>query len=51
MNKNKPDALLVLAVIFGVGLLISTLTHGDNDQDQAVAQNASQYAGSSYISQ
>jgi|TARA_R110002073_G_scaffold68403_2_gene170018 hypothetical protein len=30
MNKKKPDALLILAVIFGLGILISTLTYGDN---------------------
>lgn len=28
MNK-KPDALLILALIFGLGVLVSTLTHGD----------------------
>lgn len=44
MKNNKPDALLVLAVIFGLGLLISTLTHGDNDQDTLADQSAAQYS-------
>lgn len=30
MNKKKPDALVILAVIFGLGILVSTLTYGDN---------------------
>lgn len=30
MNNKKPDGLLILAVIFGLGVLISTLTYGDN---------------------
>lgn len=30
MNKQKPDALLVLAIIFGLGILVSALTHGDS---------------------
>lgn len=36
MNK-KPDALLLLAIVFGLGVLASALTHGGNDQraDQA----------------
>jgi hypothetical protein len=31
MNK-KPDALLLLAIVFGLGVLASALTHGGNDQ-------------------
>lgn len=27
MNSKKPDALVVLAIIFGLGILISTLRH------------------------
>jgi|GEM_PF-1195020 len=50
MNKNKPDALLVLAVIFGIGLLVSTLTHGDSDQDSMASQTASHYSGA-YVGQ
>jgi len=31
--KKKPDALVLLAVIFGLGVLISSLTHGGNEND------------------
>jgi len=48
MKNNKPDALLVLAVIFGLGLLISTLTHGDNERDAMMDQTAAQYS-STYV--
>lgn len=34
MNK-KPDALLILAIVFGLGVLISTLTHSTDQSDQA----------------
>ena len=39
MNKKKPDALVMLAVIFGLGVLISTLTYGGNESrhDQMAA--------------
>lgn len=30
--KKKPDALVILALIFGLGVLVSTLTHGDGDE-------------------
>lgn len=29
--KKKPDALVLLALIFGLGLAISALTHGDGE--------------------
>lgn len=32
MNK-KPDALVLLAFIFGLGILVSSLTHGGNEPD------------------
>jgi hypothetical protein len=41
MNKNKPDALLVLAIIFGLGVLVSALTHGDSPEPQVSALGAS----------
>lgn len=31
--KKKPDALVVLAFVFALGVLISTITHGGNDSD------------------
>ena len=39
MNKKKPDALVILAVIFGLGVLVSTLTYGGNESrhDQMAA--------------
>ena len=40
MNKNKPDALLVLAIIFGLGVLVSALTHGDSPEPQVSALGA-----------
>lgn len=40
MNK-KPDVLLILAVIFGLGVLVSTLTHGDGEnQAEQMAASA-----------
>lgn len=33
--KRKPDALLLLALFFGLGLIVSTLTHGEDDADRA----------------
>jgi len=32
--KRKPDALLLLALFFGLGLLVSSLTHGEGNADQ-----------------
>ncbi|WP_159556496.1 hypothetical protein [Alcanivorax sp. S71-1-4] len=29
--KKKPDALVLLAVIFGLGVLVSSLTYGGNE--------------------
>lgn len=31
--KKKPDALVLLAVVFGLGVLVSSLTHGGNEPD------------------
>lgn len=31
--KTKPDAFLLLALFFGVGLVISSLTHGGAEAD------------------
>lgn len=32
--KKKPDALVVLAFVFALGVLVSTITHGgNNDKD------------------
>lgn len=28
--KKKPDALVVLAFVFALGVLVSTITHGGN---------------------
>ncbi len=33
--KRKPDALLLLALFFGLGLVVSSLTHGEGGSDQA----------------
>ncbi|MDF1782187.1 MAG: hypothetical protein P1U67_12905 [Alcanivoracaceae bacterium] len=44
MNGKKPDALLVLAIIFGIGLVVSTLTHGDGADQQQTAQASGQYS-------
>ena len=41
MNK-KPDALLILALIFGLGVLVSTLTHGEGDGPHAAQLSAQQ---------
>lgn len=35
MNR-KPDALVVLAVIFGLGILVSSLTHSNDDDSPAM---------------
>lgn len=29
--KKKPDALVILAVVFGLGVLVSSLTYGGNE--------------------
>ncbi len=29
--KKKPDALVLLALIFGLGLAVSALTHGEGE--------------------
>lgn len=53
MNKKKPDALLVLAVIFGLGILVSTLTHGNSadDRNTAAAANAVAASAANYGAQ
>ena len=33
--KRKPDALLLLALFFGLGLVVSSLTHGEGNADPA----------------
>ena len=33
--KRKPDALLLLALFFGLGLVVSSLTHGESNADQS----------------
>ncbi|MCG8394745.1 MAG: hypothetical protein MI745_16850 [Pseudomonadales bacterium] len=39
--KKKPDALVLLALVFGLGVLVSSLTHGGNEQDyQRYAESA-----------
>lgn len=39
--KKKPDALVLLAVVFGLGVLVSSLTHGGNEPDyQSYAESA-----------
>ena len=35
MNKKKPDALLILALVFGLGVLISAISHGSSDEPAA----------------
>lgn len=40
MNR-KPDALVVLAVIFGLGVLVSSLTHSNDDAPAVEAAQAS----------
>ena len=39
--KRKPDALLLLALVFGLGLIISTVTHGGGEADRAERMAAS----------
>lgn len=31
--KKKPDALVVLAFVFALGVLVSTITHGGNNDN------------------
>lgn len=38
MNNKKPDALLILALVFGLGVLFSAISHGSSDNAAAVAQ-------------
>ena len=37
MNKKRPDALLILAVIFGLGILVSAISHGGADKPEVPA--------------
>lgn len=32
MNNKKPDAMVLLSLLFGLGVLISSLTYGYNEQ-------------------
>ena len=49
MNR-KPDALVILALIFGLGLLVSALTHGENEHRAANAP-AAVYSSEADVSQ
>ena len=40
MNKKKPDALLILALVFGLGVLVSAISHGSSDDDEAAQRDA-----------
>lgn len=40
MNNKKPDALLILALVFGLGVLVSAITHGSSDDRQPGAATA-----------
>jgi len=33
--KRKPDVLVLLALFFGLGLVVSSLTHGEDNADRA----------------
>ena len=32
MKRKKPDALVILAILFGLGVLISAISHGEGDE-------------------
>lgn len=32
MNNKKPDAMVLLSLLFGLGVLVSSLTYGYNEQ-------------------
>lgn len=32
MNRKKPDALVILAILFGLGVLISAISHGGSEE-------------------
>jgi hypothetical protein len=51
MNKKKPDALVILAVIFGLGVLVSTLTYGDNASNGGAAALDAGSPSASYVAQ
>lgn len=51
MNKKKPDALVILAVIFGLGILVSTLTYGDNVNGGGSADLDAGSPSASYVAQ
>ena len=40
MNNKKPDALLILALVFGLGVLVSAISHGSSDDEQPAAETA-----------
>ncbi|MFN3713734.1 MAG: hypothetical protein ACK4SX_08750 [Alcanivoracaceae bacterium] len=39
MNNKKPDALVILAVLFAVGVLISAISHGGGESRRDVVGN------------
>ena len=49
--KKKPDALVVLAFVFALGVLISTITHGGNDSDLERFANSAGMQFSNYDNQ
>ncbi len=36
MNNKKPDVMVLLSILFGLGVLISSITYGFGDQDKSV---------------
>lgn len=40
MKRNKPDLLLVLAVMFGLGLALSAYTHANREEKMPMAAAA-----------
>jgi hypothetical protein len=37
MKRNKPDVLLVLAILFGLGLALSAYTHANREEKAPMA--------------
>ena len=40
MKRNKPDLLLVLVIMFGLGLALSAYTHANREDKMPMAQAA-----------
>jgi len=44
MNNKKPDALMILAIVFAVGVLVSAISHGGGENRAAAVASQPGYS-------